>query len=62
MAKLILTNEQIEAGVAEFLAKKTVTKCPPATLGGNEICLATRDLITKQRKEFRKNKRLGLLK
>jgi hypothetical protein len=40
--------------IAEFLAKNSVTKCPPAGVPGSETCRATNELVAKQRRTFRK--------
>ena len=40
--------------VAEFLAKKKVTVCPPAGVTGNEASRHTNEHIAKERRKFRK--------
>jgi len=40
--------------ITEFLAKKSVTKCPPAGVPGSETCRATNELVAKQRRAYRK--------
>lgn len=43
--------------IAEFLAKKAVTKCPPAGVTGNEAVRATNEHIARERRKFRKEQR-----
>ena len=40
--------------IAEFMKNKSVTVVQPSTLSGNEASRATREIIAKSRREFRK--------
>ena len=50
-----LTSASQDA-IAEFLANGgKITSCPPVAASGNEMSLATRDLVRKVRVEYRKS-------
>lgn len=47
-------DPQEEKLIAEYLAKNSVTKCPPAGVSGSETSRATNEFVAKTRREYRK--------
>lgn len=43
--------------VAEFMANKGVTHCPPANAAGSNASRATREMVAKKRRDWRKAKK-----